>query len=87
MRKIYNVSLSNETCIFDEQNGFDTLDAAINWARGRGGEYTITLDAGKAEDGEFLTLHYDDYAGRFYSPAEGRYIRQDALEHFIDQRI
>lgn len=85
--KTYNASLSNATCIFDERDGFDSLDAAIQWARGRGDDYTITLDAGNAEGGEFLTLHYDDYTGRFYSPADGRYIRLDALEHYINQRI
>lgn len=41
--KKYNVALSNESCIFDSMDGFDSVVSAMDWASGRGGEYVIQL--------------------------------------------
>lgn len=45
MEKIikYNVSLVNNSCIFDSADGFDTVDEALEWASGRGGTYRAEL--------------------------------------------
>lgn len=63
--KKYNVALSNDSCIFDSFEGFDTIEEAIEFSIGRGGRYVIQLDAGKAEEGEFLNLSYDSDSGMF----------------------
>lgn len=40
---LYNVSLFNDTGIFDSCDGFETLDEALDWAAGRGGYYGAEL--------------------------------------------
>ena len=39
----YGVTLSNDSVIFDSQEGFDTLRDALVWAIGRGPKYNIQI--------------------------------------------
>lgn len=39
----YNVTLSNDSAIFDSCDGFDSVAEALEWASGRGGTYVIQL--------------------------------------------
>ena len=88
MRK-YNVALSNDSCIFDEASGFDSIFDVIQWASGRGGRYVIQLDAGKAEQGESISIAYDSDTKSFshYDGWEFVAIPADKLEAYIRQYI
>lgn len=54
--KTWSASLSNESCIFDVQDGFETLREAINWALNRGGDYVIHIDDAKDLPGLHLCM-------------------------------
>ena len=41
----YEVSLSNDSCIFDSEIGFDTIEEAIEWGLGRGHRYVLQVGA------------------------------------------
>lgn len=70
MIKTYDVALSNRSTIFDEANGFESTQAVIEWAAGRGGSYVIqigtsdpydcpiSIDA-DCKDGTTLYSYYD----------------------------
>ena len=45
---MYDVTLSNGVCIFDEESGFETIAQALKWAKGRGPRYVIQI--GRGED-------------------------------------
>lgn len=63
--KKYNVALSNAGGIFDEHNGFASIAAALEFATGRGGSYTIQIDAGQAANGKYVCIGYNDDDGIF----------------------
>ena len=48
----WNVTLNNESGIFDSRDGFTTLREAIEWSLGRGPRYNIQID-----DGSYPGLH------------------------------
>lgn len=41
----YEVCLSNDSCIFDSEVGFDTIAEAIEWGLGRGHRYVLHIGA------------------------------------------
>lgn len=49
----YEVSLSNDSCIFDSEIGFDTIEEAIEWGLGRGHRYVLQVGA---QDGYTVSL-------------------------------
>lgn len=49
----YEVSLSNDSCIFDSEIGFDTIEEAIEWGLGRGPHYVLQIGA---QDGYTVSL-------------------------------
>lgn len=49
----YEVSLSNDSCIFDSEIGFDTIAEAIEWGLGRGPHYVLQIGA---QDGYTVSL-------------------------------
>lgn len=57
--KVYNVSLSNKSCVFDSFSGFATAAEAVDFAAGRGGKYRVYVDAGKAENTIMATYYTD----------------------------
>lgn len=57
--KSYNVSLSNNSCIFDSRSGFSTAAEAADFAAGRGGKYRVYVDAGD-EENVITATHYTD---------------------------
>ena len=87
--KKYNAALSNDSCVFDESFGFESISDAIQWATGRGGRYIIQLDAGKCEQGECVSISYDDDAHVYahYDGWEWVTIHPDKLESYIRQYI
>lgn len=55
--KKYNVTLSNNSCIFDSCDGFDTVAEALEWASGRSGKYVIQLAKEvNGEEVDFLSV-------------------------------
>ncbi|MEI3123229.1 MAG: hypothetical protein V8S81_05425 [Oscillospiraceae bacterium] len=49
----YEVCLSNDSCIFDSEIGFDTIAEAIEWGLGRGPRYVLHVGA---QDGYTVSL-------------------------------
>nr|DAM02626.1 MAG TPA: hypothetical protein [Caudoviricetes sp.] len=49
----YEVSLSNDSCIFDSEVGFETIEEAIEWGLGRGHRYVLQVGA---QDGDAVSL-------------------------------
>lgn len=41
---MFNVTLSNNNCIFDSKTGFLTIEEAMEWARGRGRKYHVMIE-------------------------------------------
>lgn len=41
----YEVCLSNDSCIFDSETGFDTIEEAIKWGLNRGNRYVLQIGA------------------------------------------
>lgn len=44
--KNYNVTLSNNQCIFDQRDNIETAEEAVAFASGRGSSYLVYVDAG-----------------------------------------
>lgn len=57
--KLYNVSLSNNSCIFDSHDGFTTAAEAVDFAADRGGKYRVYVDAGNARNTIMATYYTD----------------------------
>ena len=87
--KQYNVVLSNDSCIFDSFDGFDTIDEAIEFAIGRGGRYVIQLDAGNAEAWESIRITYDCETKTFshYDGWEWVNIKPEEIKKYINRYI
>lgn len=87
--KKYNVSLSNDSCIFDSFEGFDTIEEAIEFSIGRGGRYVIQLDAGKSEEGESISIAYDSDNDTFshYNGWEWVNIKPEEIKKYINLYI
>ncbi len=49
----YEVCLSNDSCIFDSETGFATIEEAIKWGLNRGNRYVIQIGA---QDGDTVSL-------------------------------
>ena len=65
MKKMYNVSLANECCIFDHRDGFETAREAVEFACGRGGKYKVYIDAGRSIEGRDINathMHNEAFA-------------------------
>lgn len=56
--KKYNVTLSNESCIFDTCENIATAEEAIAFASGRGSVYQVFIDVGKEDT--IIATHYTD---------------------------
>lgn len=55
--KKYNVALSNDSCLFDSQDGFDSVAEAMEWASGRGDKYVIQIAKDiNGEETDFLSI-------------------------------
>ena len=87
--KKYNVWLSNNSCIFDSFEGFDSLDDALEFSTGRGGQYLIQLDAGNADEGEDITLSYDCDTKTYshYNGWEWKEIKPENVKKYINRYI
>ena len=88
MRK-YNVTLSNNSCIFDSFEGFESIEDALEFSIGRGGRYVIQLDAGKAEEGESISIAYDSDAETFshYNGWEWVNINPKNIKKYISRYV
>lgn len=65
MKKTYSVALSNKDCIFDEANGFATIEEAIEWTTGRGNKYVAHFGVdGRISMG--ISVPIDDDNGSYY---------------------
>ena len=40
---MYSVSLSNDSCIFDSEEGFETVQEVLDWSKDRSGKYLIQI--------------------------------------------
>lgn len=61
---MFNVCLSNSSCIFDSCNGFDTVQEALDWASGRGGTYVVQIAREvNGEEVSFLSVAADNRRG------------------------
>ena len=60
----YEVGLNNGSCIFDDGN-FDNIADAVEFARGRGGVYSVNITT--YDDGEMYNVHlsYDNSSDLF----------------------
>lgn len=56
--KKYNVTLSNESCIFDTCENIATVEEAVAFASGRGSVYQVFIDTGKEDT--IVASHYTD---------------------------
>lgn len=50
---MYGVTLSNSVCVFDTASGFETIEDAKEWARGRGRGYHVFIENEDIEDGKY----------------------------------
>ena len=57
--KLYNVTLSNNSCIFDSHDGFTTAAEAADFAADRGGKYRVYVDAGNKRSTITATYYTD----------------------------
>ncbi len=85
--KQYNISLANSQTVFDAQNDFPSVKAALNWSIGRGGSYTITIDAGNAENGEFISLSCVDDQLSYFDGWDWTDLSLDDAAKFISKHI
>lgn len=87
--KKYNVTLSNKNGIFDERNEFHSIAAALDFATGRGGSYTIQIDADQAVNGKFICIGYNDDDGVFIhrDAWDDVEIPRDTIAEYIDKYI
>lgn len=62
---MYSVSLNNKSCMFDDGE-FETLEEAIEFARGRGGKYSVNICSGNPL-GVFNSVHlsYNNATDKF----------------------
>lgn len=45
MKNYYSVWLANENgCLFDNANGFETIDEAKKWAKSHGGDFHVFIE-------------------------------------------
>lgn len=50
MKNTYAVTLWNEQCCFDSENGFTSLKAVQLWANGRHGKYDVHIYKNGSEE-------------------------------------
>lgn len=79
----YEVCLSNDSCIFDSEVGFDTIEEAIEWGLGRGHRYVLHVgaqDSGAVSFGvvgDRLTINVG-------SPWERTFSAKQSLDKIVD---
>ena len=74
--KQYDITLANDTAIFDAAT-FDDLADAIDWAKGRGGQYHVGIG--------FANFFYDTDADAFsrYNGDEWETIPENEIKQYI----
>lgn len=79
----YEVSLSNDSCIFDSEIGFDTIAEAIEWGLGRGHRYVLQVGA---QDGDAVSLGVvgDRITFNVGSPWECTFSATKSLDKIVD---
>ena len=68
---MYSVGLSNESCLFDLCDGFETVDEALDWASGRGGTYVIQIRNDRRDDAGISISATDGEDGMEYRYYDG----------------
>lgn len=79
----YEVSLSNDSCIFDSEIGFDTIEEAIEWGLGRGHRYVLHVGA---QDGDAVSFGVvgDRLTINVGSPWERTFSAKQSLDKIVD---
>lgn len=79
----YEVSLSNDSCIFDSEIGFDTIAEAIEWGLGRGPHYVLQVGA---QDGYTVSLGVagNKVVANVGSPWECTFSATKSLDKIVD---
>lgn len=79
----YEVSLSNDSCIFDSEIGFDTIEEAIEWGLGRGHRYVLHVGA---QDGNTVSFGVvgDRLTINVGSPWECTFSATQSLDKIVD---
>ena len=86
--KKYNVALSNDSCIFDSRDGFDTVAEALSWASNRGRSYTIQIAREvNGEEVDFLSISAKTSRGKssyyYYYISEWEPVTADDIAKMI----
>ena len=79
----YEVSLSNDSCIFDSETGFGTIAEAIEWGLGRGHRYVLHVGA---QDGNTVSFGVvgDRLTINVGSPWERTFSAKQSLDKIVD---
>lgn len=79
----YEVGLSNDSCIFDSEVGFDTIEEAIEWGLGRGHRYVLHIGA---QDGGAVSFGVvgDRLTINVGSPWERTFSAKQSLDKIVD---
>lgn len=79
----YEVSLSNDSCIFDSETGFDTIEEAIEWGLGRGHRYVLHIGAQDSGAVSFGVVG-DRLTINIGSPWERTFSAAQSLDKIVD---
>ena len=86
--KKFNCTLSNDDCIFDSCDGFDTALEAIEWGRGKGSSYSIQINYEDPEDYDptfpNITCKYNSLSIYDYPLNRWVYVTAEQAAKFFD---
>jgi hypothetical protein len=66
--KTYEVALSNDSCLFDMESGFETIEEAVEWGKGRGRKYVMQIGV-EGEPWRCVSVSVSRNTMFLYSPA------------------
>lgn len=83
----YNVSLANNSCIFDNANDL-TIEEILKFVAGRGGAYVVHIDSGDPNGNDYrcISLRYHSNREAFYFDdgwSDGVYFPAGSLGKFL----
>lgn len=84
--KTYGICLSNDSAIFDSASEFETVEAAIAWGLGRGGNYVMQVSADGAEESG-VSLAVSDNNISVYEPWGWREMSAQEAADYVRQMV
>lgn len=79
---MYSVVLSNGSCIFDSESGFETAVDAMKWSLGRGGSYVAQI-ANDEVEGAFRSFSISGNRISTYMVYEWINVKLEDVDRFV----